>query len=184
MKQTIAYIATLFLLNSCGGSSTAVKKEASPEEPLHSPQPSLYSSETIEDEVDNNTNDTPKKDSALEDKAKSKIRVDIYFDPNCSHCHEYSKWLESSGLSKKYAQDVEFKQICVEMLGLGKDGRCREQYKQDGEDNFLVLFSLCKASGDEYHCGVPRVFLNGKYIKDRGNIETYIKVEQTILKSQ
>ena len=87
MKQKIAYITTLFLLNSCGGSSTAVKKEASPEESSHSSQPSLYSSETIEDEVDNNANDTPKKESNLEEKAKSKIKVDIYFDPNCSHCH-------------------------------------------------------------------------------------------------
>ena len=183
MKQTIAYITTLFLLNSCGGSSTAVKKEAAPEESLkESSQPSLYSSHTIEDEVEEIN--PPKKDSALEDKAKSKIKVEIYFDPNCSHCHEYFNWLESSGLSKKYAQDVEFKKVCVEMLGLGKDGRSREPYGQDGADNFLVLFSLCRASGDEYRCGVPRVFLNGKYIKDRGNIERYIKVEQILLKSQ
>lgn len=182
MKQTIAYITTLFLLNSCGGSSTAVKKEPVEEEPSHSSQPSLYSSETIEDDVEEIN--PSKKDSALEEKAQSKIKVDLYFDPNCSHCHEYFKWMESSGLSKKYAQDVEFKEVCVEIMGLGKEGRCREQYGQDGVDNFLVLFSRCKASGDEYHCGVPRVFLNGKYIKYRENLERYIQAEQVFLKSQ
>ncbi|MBI4453996.1 hypothetical protein HY636_05115 [Candidatus Woesearchaeota archaeon] len=187
MKQTITYITALFLLNSCGSSSTAVKKEAAPEEhSKESSQPSIYSSQTIEDEVEESKphKNPPEKEGVLEEKAKSKIRVEIFFDPNCTHCHEYFKWIESTGLSKKYIQDVEFKNICVEFIGLGKEGRCREQYGQDGADNFLVLYSKCVASGDENHCGVPRVFLNGKYIKDRGNLERYIQTEQTILNSQ
>ncbi len=152
MKQAIAYITSLILLNGCN-SLTAVKTENIP---------------------------ASKPVSTLEDKANKKIRVEIFFDPSCSHCHEYFDWIESSGLSEKYAQDVEFKKVCVEFVGLGKEGRCREQYGQDGEGNFLVLFSRCTASGDEYHCGVPRVFLNGKYIPDRGNLEKHITAEQIL----